>query len=74
MSMILAQAVGGGIATWGIVHWIVVIIAVIGAIAVLYVFLDWMGFKIPPQMIKIFWICVAVVVSILAIKFIASQL
>jgi len=72
-ALMLAQAVGP-IATWGLIQWIVALIIICGIIAIMYIILGVLGYTIPPWVIRIFWICVAVVVAIFAIKFLASLL
>ncbi len=62
----------GGMAAWGLVDMIVAIIIVAACVGVLYVVLGVFGFKVPPWVITIFWIVVAAVVAIMAIRFIAS--
>ncbi len=62
----------GGMANWGLIDWIIVVIALAGAIAVAWVVLDYLGLKIPPVFIKIFWIVLLVIVAIVAVHFIVS--
>jgi len=65
--MLLAQIAG-----YTLVHWIVIVIIVAAVIGVMYVILGQMGVAIPPWLVKIFWILVAAVVGIVAIKFLLS--
>lgn len=65
MSLLLAQAAAGG----GMLHYIIVAIVVLGALAILYVATKAMGVEVPPWLIHIALIVVIVVVAIIAIKF-----
>ncbi len=63
----------GPIATWSLVDFIIAIIIIAGCVGILYVFLGVAGVQIPPWVIRVFWIVVACVVCIFAIRLIASM-
>ncbi len=69
MVSILAQGAAG----FSIVHWIIVIIVIAAVIGIMFVVLRQMGVDIPPFIVTIFWIVVAAVVGIVAIKFLLSM-
>lgn len=64
---LLAQVSAGGIA-----YWAIILIAIAGIIGIVLVIVRQAGVTIPPFIIQILWIILAVVVGILAIKFIMS--
>lgn len=55
-----------------LVHWLMIGIVIAGVVAIFYVVLQKMGVVVPDFIVKIFWIIVACVVGILAIKLIVS--
>ncbi len=67
MSLLLAQLLPATM-----LHWILVLIVVIAAVAILYVFLNQAGIQIPQFVIRVFWIVLAAAIAILAIKFLAG--
>ncbi len=67
--MILAQ-----IAEYTLIHWILVCIVVAGIIGIFLVVVRQAGIEVPGWIIQILWIVLAVVVSVIAIKFLAGLL
>lgn len=65
--LLLAQLAG-----YSLLSWIIIAILVAGAVAVLVVVLKQFGVAIPPFVVTIFWILVAVVIGVVAVKFIAG--
>lgn len=57
-----------------IAHWAIVIIIVCGIVGVLLVVARAAGITIPPFIITICWILLAIVVGVVAIQFLASYL
>lgn len=57
---------------WGFTELIIAIIVLIAVFAVLAVYLKHSGVQLPPWLVQIFWIVVAAVVAILAIRFLMS--
>jgi len=70
MFSLLAQAVGG----YSLIQLAIFIIVVAGVVAIVVVILKQLGVTIPPWLIAILWIVLAVIVGIFAIKVIASML
>jgi hypothetical protein len=68
-ALILAQAF---YAAWGIAQWAIAIIIVAGIVAVVVIILKAFEIQIPAWFIKILWVLLAVVVGIVAIKFLIS--
>ncbi len=68
MLPILAQ-IGGGT----IVHWVVLIIIICAVVGIMFVALREFGVTIPDFVVKIFWIVIAAVLAIAAIKLILSM-
>lgn len=61
------------VATWDIGDWLIAILIVGGVVAVFYViWTQALGWTFPPWLIKIFWILCAIVVGIVAIRFLLS--
>lgn len=52
--------------------WLIMIVVIIGAIAIAYVVTNAVGIAIPAFIITILWIVLAVVIGVVAIKFIWS--
>ncbi len=71
--LLAQQHVGGQMASWGIVEWIIAIIVICGIVGVAWIVLRVIGVSPPAWLIQILWILIAVVVGILAIKFLASM-
>ena len=67
MLPVLAQAAG-----FTLIHWIIVIIILAAVVGIMFVCLRQFGIQVPAFMITIFWIVVAAVVGIVAIKFLLS--
>ncbi len=65
--MILAQ-----VASYTLIHWIIVAIVVAGIIGIALVVIRQTGIVIPDWVITIFWIVLVVAVAIVAIKFLAG--
>jgi hypothetical protein len=55
-------------------HWAVVAIVVAGIVGILYVGLRQAGITIPPFVIQIIWIIIAVVACVIGIKFLLTVL
>ncbi len=62
-----------GLAGWGVVHWALAIIVTIGVIAIVIVFIKQTGVAIPPFIISVLWIVLAVIICCSAILFIAKM-
>lgn len=69
-TLLLAQAVAG----YGLIQWLIVAIVVAAIIGVVFVVIRQTGIVIPPFIISIFWILLAAVVGIVAIRFLWSLL
>lgn len=68
MTALLAQQLAGGsIAGWAI--WAIVIC---GVLAILFAFIRYSGVQIPPLLVTVFWIVVAVIICVAGIKIIMS--
>jgi hypothetical protein len=67
--MLLAQ----GLAGLSFIQWVMLIIAVAGVIAILYIALRQLGITIPPWLIQVFWVVVVVVVCMGAARLIWSM-
>lgn len=72
MTGLMLAAVNFG--AMGIVGWAIAIVVIAGVVAIVAVILKQMGVAIPPFIITVLWVCVAVVIGVVAIKFIASLL
>lgn len=70
----LAQQVGGGISTFGVGQWVILIIVVIAVLAILWAFVQYSGVQIPPLLVKVFWIVVAAVICCVGVKIVMSLL
>ena len=57
-----------------IAHWAIIIIIVCGIVGILLVAVRAAGITIPPFIITICWILLAIVVGVVAIQFLASYL
>jgi hypothetical protein len=68
--LLLAQA---GVAAT-LVDWIVVIIVLAGIVGIAYVVAQQAGLVVPPFLVQILWIVLAVVVAVVAITFLARYL
>lgn len=66
---ILAQLAG-----YSLLHWIILIMVVAGAVAILYIVLRRLGITIPDWVVSIFWVIVVVIVGVAAVKIIWSML
>jgi hypothetical protein len=69
MGVLIAQAAAHSIAMWAI--WAIVIC---GVIAILLLFVRHTGVTIPPLLINVVWVIVAVVICVAGIKLIMSIL
>ncbi len=58
--------------SWSFTQWIIAIIVICGAIAIMYIATDAMGVHIPAWAISIGWVVIIVVVAIIAIGVLAS--
>jgi hypothetical protein len=68
-ALLFAQGFRG----WGIGELAIAIIIVIAVIAVVFIFIRQSGVPIPPWVIQLFWIIVACLVCIGAIRFIMTM-
>jgi hypothetical protein len=66
--LLLAQAGGATI-----VHWVVLIIIIAAVVGIMFVVLQECGVVIPGFVVKIFWIVIAAILGIAAIKLILSM-
>lgn len=57
---------------WSFVDFLIAIVVVAACIGIVFVVLRVFGVSIPQWVVQIFWICVAAVVAIMAIRFVAS--
>lgn len=64
-AIVLAQA------AW-VAHWAIIALIVAGIIGILLVVIRQSGVQIPGFIITILWICLAVVIGVVAIKFLLS--
>jgi len=67
---VLAQA--GRFGGWGLGEFLIAIVVIGAAVALMYVALQQFGITIPPWVVKVFWICVVCMVVIFAIRFVLS--
>jgi hypothetical protein len=70
LQMLLAQ----GNVLFSVGHWVKVIIIVAALIAIGYVILRQLGVQIPPFIVTIFWILVAVVIGLVALNFLSTMI
>lgn len=68
--MLFAQA----IATWGILQWAIFIIVLAGIVGVVVVIVRATGVAVPAWIYTVLWICLAVLIGVVAVKFLASLL
>ncbi len=68
--MILAQALGG----YTLVQIALTLVVLAGIIGIVFVIVRQTGVTIPPFIITVIWICIAVVIGVVAIKFLAGYL
>lgn len=62
------------VASWDIGDWLIAILIIGGACAVFYViWTQALGWTVPPWLLKVFGIMVAIVVGVAAIRFILAQ-
>lgn len=57
-----------------LIQWVIIAIVVAGVIGIAMVVVKQAGIAIPPFVVTIFWICLCVVVGVIAIKFLASMM
>lgn len=67
--MLIAQ-----IAAWSISQWAIAIIVICGIVAVVFLVTRQLGVTIPPFFIQILWIILAVVIGVVAVRFLAGML
>ena len=67
---LLAQIAGG----YSLIQIAIFVIVIAGVIGIVLVITKQMGVSIPPFIITVLWIVLAVIIGIVAIKFIASML
>jgi hypothetical protein len=58
----------------GLVHLIIVIMVICAVIGIAYIVMRQAGVVIPGWIVQIFWICLAVVIGIIAIRYVAAYL
>jgi hypothetical protein len=58
----------------GLTHWVIIAIVVAGILGVLFVITRQVGVVIPPFVITIAWIVLAVFIGVVAIKFLSTLL
>ena len=63
-----------GLNTGMLVRWIVIILVLAGIIGIVYVVAQQAGIAVPPFIVRIFWIVLAVVIGVVAITFLAQYL
>ncbi len=56
-----------------LIHLVISALIVIGVVVIGVIVIRWMGVTIPPQLIQIFWVVLAVVVGIIAIHYLWSM-
>lgn len=61
-------------AAFTLIHWLMLILVIGGIIAVFVIIAKAQGWAIPGWLPQVFWVCVAVLVGCLAIKFLAGLL
>lgn len=64
--MLFAAAAGAGLT---IMHWIIIVVAVLAIIGIAIAASKQFGVPIPPFFIQVMWILIVAVVAIVAIKF-----
>ncbi len=69
MNALLALA---PVSTWTLEGWLVAILIIAGAVAVALIVLRVLGYTVPPWVWQIAWICAAVFLGILALRFLFS--
>lgn len=62
------------VATWGIAQWAMALVILIGVVAIAIVAIRAMGVTIPPFIVTILWILLAVIIGVAAIKFLITML
>lgn len=67
---LLAQMAGG----YSLIQIAIFVIVIAGIIGIVFVVTKQMGIAVPAWIITILWICLAVVIGIVAIRFLASML
>lgn len=67
-------AVLAQIGAWGIAQWAIAIIVLAGVVGIVIVVTQQMGVQIPPFIIKVLWILLAVVIGVVAVKFLITML
>ncbi len=70
MNMLLLALAPVG--TWGIGDFLIAIVVIAAAVGITYIALRVFGVTIPGWLVQIFWICIAAVVAIFAIRFVLS--
>jgi hypothetical protein len=71
-ALLIAQG-AAGVAT-GIASWMIILIVVAGVIGVAIIIARAAGVSVPPYIIQIGWVVIAVCIGIVAIRFIMSLL
>lgn len=72
MNLILVMFGLAPIQTWGIGDFLIAIVVIAAAVGITYIALRVFGVTIPGWLVQIFWICIAAVVAIFAIRFVLS--
>lgn len=71
MHMLLTVATLG---SFGLIQWLIIIMVIAGCVGIVYVVAKQAGVVIPSFVITILWICLAVFVGVVAVKFLASMI
>ncbi len=66
---LFAQAAAG----YNIVHLLIITLIVVAVVVIFLIGIRWMGVTIPPQLVQIFWVIVALIVCIVAIHIVVSM-
>lgn len=64
----------GGLAPAGIVQWVIILIVLAGVIGVAFIVTRQAGITIPPFVIQIFWVLLACIIGVVAIRYLAGLL
>lgn len=70
MDLLLLAQIGA----WGLAQWAIAIIVLAGIIAIVIVVTKQMGVQIPPFIVHVLWIILAVIIGVVAVKFLLTML
>ncbi len=62
------------VATWGLVEWLIAIIIICGMVGIAWVIIKQTGVQVPGYVATVLWILLAVVIGVVAIRFLATML